>query len=185
MQRFDGPGGWRVPGQETDVRSRPLSWWLVRGARILLLSALVSVPLIPALFFLMPMPRGADGITLCFPILGPLQQYSANLEPDLEEIVHLHERIHADQCRRLGAWQYARTYLRDEGMLHLEAEAFCAEAHMLAKRGLDTGPWVQRVVETLYVEYPHGPEITYEDVRRIVSEWCPPTDLLNPRSTHP
>lgn len=185
MRRFDGPEGWAVPDDIGEAASRPLSWWMLRAARIVLLSVLVSVPLIPALFFLMPMPRGADGITLCFPVLGPLQQYSSDLDPGLEEIVHLHERVHADQCRRLGAWDYARTYLRDEGMLDLEAEAFCAEAHMLASRGLDTDPWVRRVVETLYVDYPHGPDVTYADVDRIVSNWCPASVSPAPRTSHP
>jgi hypothetical protein len=185
MRRFDGPEGWTVPDDVGEAASRPLSWWMFRAARIVFLSVLVSVPLIPALFFLMPMPRGADGITLCFPVLGPLQQYSPDLEPGLEEIVHLHERVHADQCRRLGAVEYARTYLRDEGMLDLEAEAFCAEAHMLASRGLDTNPWVRRVVETLYVDYPHGSDVTYADVQRIVASWCPASVPHPPPTSHP
>jgi hypothetical protein len=185
MRRFDDPEGWTIPELHGESVPRPLSWWLFRAGRVVLLSVLVSVPLIPALFFLMPMPRGADGITLCFPVLGPLQQYSSDLDPGLEEIVHLHERVHADQCRRLGAWDYARTYLRDEGMLDLEAEAFCAEAHMLASRGLDTDPWVRRVVETLYVDYPHGPDVTYADVDRIVSNWCPASVSPTPRTSHP
>ena len=56
---------------------------------------------------------------------------------------------------------------------------------MLASRGLDTGPWVRRVVETLYVDYPHGPDVSYADVRNIVSNWCPASVPPTPRTSHP
>lgn len=179
---------WRFDGDETEESSdsgseRPDLW--VSVVRILFLSIVVAVPIIPGAFLLLPMPRGADGITLCLPLIGPLQQFAEGLDEDLDEMVHLHERIHAEQCHRLGSYQYARTYLHDEGMIALEAEAFCAEAEMLALRGLETGPWVSRIIETLYYDYPHSDQVVYADVLRIVDAWCPPPDARSSLTVRP
>jgi hypothetical protein len=168
------------PGRRPESGKRS---WPLRALRILVLAVVTAIPGVPAIFFLMPLPRGADGITLCFPVIGPLQQFAEGLDPELDEIVHIHERVHASQCRRLGALDYARTYLQDEGMIALEAEAFCAEARTLALRGQSTDRWVSRVVETLYLEYPHDESLTYADVTRIVGAWCPPS--TPPRTAHP
>ncbi len=161
-----------------------VAWW-IRGVRILVVGALTAIPVVPAAFILTPIPRGADGVTLCLPWLGPLQQFADGLDPELDEIVHIHERIHADQCRRLGAVQYARTYLHDEGMIALEAEAFCAEARILSLRGKNTGPWVSKIVETLYFEYPHDESLRFPDIERIVGAWCPRPDERTRLTTHP
>jgi hypothetical protein len=163
----------------------PRRSWLVRSLRILLLGTVAAVPIVPAAFLLMPMPRGADGITLCLPLIGPLQQFAEDMDPELDEIVHIHERVHANQCHRLGALDYARTYIQDEGMIALEAEAFCAEARTLEIRGRNTGPWVSRIIETLYHEYPHDEALTYADVTRIVGAWCPRPDDRSRIMAHP
>lgn len=176
MRRFDGDETIERDDEadaERSPRGTPL--W-VRAVRVLLLSTLAAIPIVPAAFILMPMPRGADGITLCLPFIGPLQQFAPGMEPDLEEMVHIHERVHAEQCHRLGAVRYARTYLQAEGMIGLEAEAFCAEARTLSLRGMNTGPWVSRIIETLYYDYPHDEGVAYADVMRIVGAWCPPPD---------
>jgi len=176
MRRFDGDGASMAddtPGPEPQPGTGS---WIVRVARVLILAALFAIPGVPAAFILMPMPRGADGITLCMPGIGPMQQFAEGMDPDLEEIVHIHERVHASQCRRMGALTYAQTYLDGEGMIALEAEAFCAEAATLAHRGRDTGPWVSRIIETLFFDYPHADDLVYSDVVRIVGAWCPPPD---------
>lgn len=173
MWRFDG----REDEEPDDSAPASVSHDLLMSiARILFLSLVVAVPIIPAAFLLLPMPSEADGITLCLPGIGPLQQFQGGLDEDLDEMVHIHERVHAEQCRRLGAVEYAKTYLTDEGMMALEAEAFCAEARTLAIRGLETGPWVSRIIEALYYDYPHSGDVAYADVRRIVADWCPPPD---------
>lgn len=176
MRRFDGDEYLDEDEGSTppETGGGPPLW--VRAVRVLLLSVVAAIPIIPAAFLLMPMPRGADGITLCMPLIGPMQQFAPDMEPDLEEMVQIHERIHADQCRRMGAFRYARTYLDAEGLITLEAEAFCAEARTLAMRGLNTGPWVSRIIETLYYDYPHDEGVTYPDVLRIVGASCPPPD---------
>lgn len=186
MWRFDGSDA--DGGSSSSTRSTKLGegsdlWMSI--ARILFLSIVVAVPVIPAAFLLLPMPSGADGITLCLPGVGPLQQFADGLEEDLDEMVHIHERVHAEQCERLGSWSYARTYLHDEGMMALEAEAFCAEARTLALRGLDTGPWVSRIIETLYYDYPHSGEVEYADVLRVVGAWCPPPDARSSLTERP
>lgn len=176
MRRFDGDELIEADDHDQAGATGPGPSIAVRTVRILFLAAILAVPLVPAAFVLMPMPRGADGITLCLPMIGPMQQFAADMEPDLEEMVHIHERVHAEQCRRLGAVRYARTYLDAEGMISLEAEAFCAEARTLDLRGLYAGPWVSRIIETLYYDYPHDEGVTYADVLRIVGSWCPPPD---------
>lgn len=177
MRRFD---------DDCEAMDRfPLHPWVLRGMRIVLLGILVAIPVVPAAFFLMPMPRGADGITLCLPGLGPLQQFAEGLDADLEEVVHIHERVHATQCRRLGAFAYARAYLADEGMLDLEAEAYCAEAHTLVVRGRDPGPWISRIVETLYWDYPHTGQMTIDEIEGIVRRWCPPPGARTATARHP
>lgn len=153
----------------------------IATARMLALTALMAAAIVPTVFLLLPLPEGAEGITLCLPGIGPMQQFAAGLDEDVEELVHIHERIHAEQCRRLGSLAFARAYLRDEGMLTLEAEAFCAEAHTLALRGHDTRSWVSRIVEALYHDYPHAGRVGYPDIVRIVQEWCPTTAGASPR----
>lgn len=181
MRRFEGDtAGKKKPTESTT----PLSW-PVRILRVLFLGAVFAIPGVPAAFVLMPMPRGADGITLCMPIVGPMQQFAEGMEAELDEIVHIHERVHATQCRRLGAFNYARTYLDAEGMMELEAEAFCAEARILRRRGKNTGPWVSKIIETLYFDYPHGDDLAYSDVVRIVGAWCPPPDDRSSLPIHP
>ena len=185
MRRFDGDDGATTDdtrGPEPRIR---MGSWPLRIARVCVLAVLFAIPGIPAAFILMPMPRGADGITLCMPMIGPMQQFAEGMDPDLEEIVHIHERVHASQCRRLGALTYAKTYLDGEGMIALEAEAFCAEAATLARRGRNTGPWVSRIIETLYFDYPHSADLAYSDVVRIVGAWCPQPDGRSSIMVHP
>lgn len=179
---------WRFDGNDTSddsgTSTRGTDLWM-SIARILFLSIVVAVPIIPAAFLLLPMPSEADGITLCLPGIGPLQQFQEGLDEDLDEMVHIHERVHAEQCHRLGSLKYAQTYLHDEGMIALEAEAFCAEARTLALRGLETGPWVSRIIETLYYDYPHSDKVEYTDVLRIVAAWCPPPDARSSLTERP
>lgn len=185
MRRFDGNEDVTPDGNpDPESQSRPVSW-VIRSVRVCILAMLFAIPGIPAAFILMPMPRGADGITLCMPMIGPMQQFAEGMDPELEEIVHIHERVHASQCRRMGALTYAKTYLDGEGMIALEAEAFCAEAATLARRGRNTGPWVSRIMETLYFDYPHSADLSYSDVVRIVGAWCPPPDERSAVLVHP
>src|SRR4051812_20196580 len=58
---------------------------------------------------LLPMPRGEEGITFCYPIVGPVQRFSSDLEGAALARTRAHEDAHARQCRRDGAlWHFAR-----------------------------------------------------------------------------
>jgi len=137
---------------------RPPRRWPWVALRMIVAGALLSVPIVPLAFFLIPVPADADGVTICLPALGPLRQYSDDLSPGDRAAVRVHEAVHADQCRELGAVEYARTYLDAEGRLGLEAEAYCAEVAVLGLRGEDPVRVVDRTVETLFTEYRHDPD---------------------------
>jgi len=155
---------------------RPPRRWPWVALRMIVAGALLSIPIVPLAFFLIPVPADADGVTICLPALGPLRQYSDDLSPGDRAAVRVHEAVHADQCRELGAVEYARTYLDAEGRLGLEAEAYCAEVAVLGLRGEDPVRVVDRTVETLFTEYRHDPGLRRVDVARIVETRCAPVD---------
>lgn len=163
----------RPPGGPEERRPRRWPWVALR---MIVASVLLSIPIVPLAFFLIPVPADADGVTICLPALGPLRQYSDDLSPEERAAVRVHEAVHADQCRELGALEYARTYLDAEGRLGLEAEAFCAEVAVLGLRGDDPVRIVDRTVETLFTEYRHDPAVERGDVARIVEARCAPVD---------
>ena len=126
---------------------------LVTAVRLAVLVTVTAAIVVPVAFFVLPVPARADGVTLCLPGIGPLQQFAEGLEGDQEEVVHLHERVHAAQCRRLGAAVYASTYWRAPGRIALEAEALCAEFGLLAAQGSDPDRLLDQTVEALYNGY--------------------------------
>ncbi len=126
---------------------------LVTVARLAIMATVTAGIVVPVAFFLLPLPARADGVTLCLPGIGPLQQFADGLDGDREEVVHLHERVHAAQCRRLGAAVYASTYWRAPGRIELEAEALCAEFDLLAAQGSDPDRLLEQTVEALYGGY--------------------------------
>jgi len=101
------------------------------------------------------MPSQVDALTLCVPGLGPLQRFRDDLEGEHQELVFIHERVHAEQCRALGPTWYARRVISPSGRLALEAPALCAEVAVLSVRGADRTRLTDRTVEMLedgYVE---------------------------------
>jgi hypothetical protein len=84
---------------------------------------------------LLPMPRGEDGITFCYPIVGPVQRFSSDLAGSALARTRAHEDAHALQCRRDGAfWHFARD-VSPRQRLAAEAEAYCAEANSAVANG--------------------------------------------------
>ena len=134
--------------------------------------ATVLFVLIPALFLLLPFSSRADAVTLCLPGIGPLQQFNEDLEGQQEEVVYLHESVHAEQCRRLGATRYASSYGTPEGRLELEVEAFCEEVEVLSMRGAERGRLVDRAVETLVTSYFDDGRVPRSEVRTSVDLAC-------------
>jgi len=75
-----------------------------------------------------PFPRKEEALTLCYPLVGPVQRFNADLSGSALARSRAHESAHASQCRRDGAiWHFVRGAFPRQ-RLALEAEAFCAEA---------------------------------------------------------
>jgi hypothetical protein len=84
---------------------------------------------------LSPFPRGADGLTLCYPIVGAVQRFNRDLSGSSLARARAHEGAHAIQCRRDGAvWHFVRDLLPSQ-RLQAEAEAYCAEASFAVGNG--------------------------------------------------
>ncbi len=152
--------------------SPTLSGLLSAAATLWAVGALSLVVVIPSVFLLLPFSSEADAVTLCLPGIGPLQQFREDLEGEQEEVVYLHESVHAEQCRSLGAAQYANRYRTLPGRLALEAEAFCAEVNMLSRRGAVRERLIDRTVETLVTSYFEGDQIPRSEVLAAVEMSC-------------
>jgi hypothetical protein len=84
---------------------------------------------------LVPMPTRSEGLTLCYPVVGPVQRFNPDLSDSTLPRVRAHEGAHAEQCRRDGAiWHFVRGIAPNE-RLTFEAEAYCAEASFAVARG--------------------------------------------------
>ena len=142
------------------------------AATLWALGVLSIVVVIPSVFLLLPFPAQADAVTLCLPGIGPLQKFNEDLEGELEEVVYIHESVHAEQCRSLGATQYATQYTTLAGRLALEAEAFCAEVEVLSGRGAARDRLMDRTVETLVTSYFEGDQMPRSEVLAAVETAC-------------
>jgi hypothetical protein len=129
---------------------------------------------VPVAFTLLPVPAGADAVTLCFPGVGPLQQFSGDLTGELEEIVFVHEQVHADQCRAMGATAWAARYRTVRGRIELEAEAFCAEIDLLTGRGFEREALMEPRVQMLRNGYGNHDALSEDEVRAIMQATCGP-----------
>jgi hypothetical protein len=142
------------------------------GATVILLAVASLVLLIPSVFYLMPIPRGAEALTLCLPGVGPLQRFQESLHPTQEELTFIHEAAHAEQCRSLGAAEYARLAVTAQGRLRLESQALCAETAILVRRGADGKRLRAWTIETLRSEYFDDGSVTGYDISRAVDQSC-------------
>jgi len=162
-----------APGTRRTWLKAPTAAGLLHAAAGLLpIGAATILLLIPAVFFLVPLAPEVDAMTLCLPGVGPVHRFREDLQEDEEEVVFLHERVHADQCRRLGATGYARKAATPQGRLRLEAEALCAEVTVRAARGDDRQWLVEWTVEALQNEYFPGGEVTHEEITAAVGSAC-------------
>ena len=135
-------------------------------------SMIGTFAVVPIAFTLLPVPAGADAVTLCFPGIGPLQQFSGDLSDELEEVVMVHEKVHAEQCRSMGAAVWAARYRTPAGRVELEAEAFCAEVELLAARGGDREGLLEPRVEILQHGYRTRDAYTTAEVHEIMRATC-------------
>ena len=83
----------------------------------------------------LPIPQRAEGLTLCYPVVGPVQRFNPDLSDSALARTRAHEAAHATQCRREGAiWHFARGVFTSQ-RLAAEAEAYCAEANFGVANG--------------------------------------------------
>jgi hypothetical protein len=88
-----------------------------------------------ALPLLLPLPQTAEGVTLCYPVVGPVQRFNPDLSASALARTSAHEAVHATQCRRDGAlWHFVRG-VSPRQRLASEAEAYCAEATFSVAKG--------------------------------------------------
>src|SRR5205809_3212065 len=84
---------------------------------------------------LLPMPQSEEGLTFCYPVVGPVQRFSLDQSTSALGRTRAHEAAHAAQCRREGAiWHFVRR-LAPNQRLTAEAEAYCAEASFAVAKG--------------------------------------------------
>ena len=84
---------------------------------------------------LLPFPQREEGLTLCYPVVGPVQRFNPDLSGSALARTRAHEDAHAAQCRRDGAiWHFVRGAFPGK-RLSAEAEAYCAEASFGVSKG--------------------------------------------------
>lgn len=142
------------------------------AAGLILLAVASVLILIPTVFFVLPISPEVDAVTLCLPGIGPLQRFRDDLQGEQEEVVYIHESVHAKQCRNFGATWYAVRTATRFGRLAMEAEALCAEAAILSLRGADRQRLLDRTVETLMDGYFDDGEVSRRDASAAVDGAC-------------
>lgn len=105
------------------------------NARRLGLVVTASILVTFSLPLLFPFPQREEGVTLCYPVLGPVQRFNPDLSESALARTRAHEAAHATQCRRDGAiFHFARGVFPSQ-RLAAEAEAYCAEARFGVANG--------------------------------------------------
>ncbi len=105
------------------------------GARRVGLVLMGSVVAAFTLPLLLPFPSREEGLTLCYPVVGPVQRFNPDLSDSALARTSAHEAAHATQCRRDGAiWHFVRGVVPSQ-RLAAEAEAYCAEANFGVSKG--------------------------------------------------
>ncbi len=170
----ESPAGVRCPKR---VRfARPTVVGVATAGASLLVWIFASILLvIPSVFYVIPLPEEADGLTLCLPGLGPLQRVREGLPPAQEELAYIHEGVHAEQCRANGALWYARRTLSPQGRLTLEAQALCQEVSVLSRRGGDPGRLVDAAVAALVSDYFEEGRVSGWEAAAAVEQACGPS----------
>jgi hypothetical protein len=99
---------------------------------LVLMSSVLTAFILP---LLLPFPQREEGVTLCYPIVGPVQRFNLDLSGAALARTRAHEDAHAAQCRRDGAiWHFVRGVF-PSNRLAAEAEAYCAEANFGVSNG--------------------------------------------------
>ncbi len=114
--------------------------WLVLTGSVL---AALTLPL------LLPFPQRQEGLTLCYPVVGPVQRFNPDLSVSALARTRAHEEAHAAQCRRDGAIGHFVRGVFPSKRLAAEAEAYCAEANFGVSKGGDARLEYARIQDEL------------------------------------
>jgi hypothetical protein len=125
-----------------------------------------------------PVPKGLDGMTMCFPIVGPVTRIDTALTGRALQLAAVHERAHAEQCRELGALRSYVARLTTAGKLRSEAIAFCAEAYWDIATGRRRDHVLARIADELETAYDWTAGLSRGDIIAAVGRECPPLSTL-------
>jgi hypothetical protein len=104
----------------------------VRRVGLVVTGAVLAALTLP---LLLPFPEREEGVTFCYPVIGPVQRFNPDLSHSALARTRAHEGAHASQCRRDGAiWHFVRGIFPSQ-RLAAEAEAYCAEARLGVENG--------------------------------------------------
>lgn len=165
------------------MNARRLPRYLLLG---IITVQLASIMFLMATRTLFPDSNGAatlDGVTLCFPLIGPVQKFDRTLPDSLLLLARVHESVHAVQCRRMGAVANFLVRVGRKGRLRMEAQAYCAQARVELSWGRPAATLADRIQEELIMSVEHITfgRATDAQVREILLSECPA--LAPPRST--
>ena len=105
---------------------------IIRRLALVLTGSILAAFTLPVV---LPFPQREEGVTLCYPVVGPVQRFNADLSHASLARTRAHEDAHANQCRRDGAiWHFVRGVFPKQ-RLAAEAEAYCAEANFGVANG--------------------------------------------------
>ena len=103
-----------------------------RRVGLLLTGSVLAALTLP---LLLPFPQREEGVTLCYPVVGPVQRFNPDLSAAALARTRAHEDAHAAQCRRDGAIGHFVRGAFPSKRLAAEAEAYCAEANFGVSKG--------------------------------------------------
>ena len=120
----------------------------IRWIRVLGIAAIAGLLLLGS-GTVLPVPPGADAMTLCYPVIGPVTRFDRTLADTVRRRVDAHEAAHRADCRRLGAIRHYAALVGVRGRMAAEARAGCAEARGQITAGANPYLELERLVDEL------------------------------------
>jgi len=144
----------------------------VRWLRVAIVVAVISGALL-ATAARAPLPQGWDGVTLCYPVVGPVQRLSPELTDSARLRIKAHEDEHASDCSRRGSLPYFVELATARGRLRAEARANCAEARQQLALGRNPYVEFERLIDDLRYGHPWFKRFPDSVLRGAVRDACP------------
>lgn len=128
-----------------------------------------------------------DGVTLCLPVVGPVQRLAANLPDNTRRVVQVHEAVHAIQCRLMGAPLNFLERVTIGGRLRIEGEAYCAQIRYEVAQGAARDLVFARAVDELVETIPPRAfgRLGEDSIRTRFAMLCPDVGALEVHPTEP